>query len=254
MSDIRIGYIPVGVKFSPASDGSYPAAEEYHGVSYCDAVRQASDGAGKPLLITPGSIEVCRWSPVVLGLREPDKQFDMKIEYAAAFPTGSVLVAPINAFKSDAPPDVVLIRAERDQLKKLIVSLPPQDIAFDLAGKLDRSALEVFRSGGNPFDKMKVQTVNETLAALNQLEPWRDFTKWIFNRDWTTYLFDLLLDRFLANMSICRNSTAIPLKTGKVNVSYFCTGGIAWGMNKPNHLTCGFPYRLYEKFDLAWDS
>jgi len=249
MYKIKIGYIPVGVKASPEPPEYYPEAEAYKGISYCDAVRQASDGEGRALLITPGSIEVCRWSPVVLGLREPDQKFNLKVLYQFPFPTGSVLLAPVNLYNPNRPPDVVLIRATPAELKNVIAALGPENFAMDLAPHLDRSALSVFQSGGDTFDKKKIQIVNESLAKLNRSSQWRDFTKWVFNRDWTTYIFDILLDRFLANMSICRNSTAIPFVTGKANVSYFCTGGIAWGLNKPEHMTCGLPYDLFTKLD-----
>ena len=48
-------------------------------------------------------------------------------------------------------------------------------------------------------------------------------------------------------MSMCRNSTVIPFQKGKANVSYFCTGGIAWGKNKPDNMTSGYPYGIYQK-------
>jgi hypothetical protein len=46
-------------------------------------------------------------------------------------------------------------------------------------------------------------------------------------------------------MSVCRNSTVIPLLTGRVNVSFFCSGGITWGRNQPDHLTSGWPWAVY---------
>jgi len=48
--------------------------------------------------------------------------------------------------------------------------------------------------------------------------------------------------RTLADMSVCRNSTVVPLLVGRVNVSFFCTGGITWGRNDPDHLTSGWPW------------
>jgi hypothetical protein len=177
----------------------------------------------------------------------------LKVEYSLPIGTQSVLLAPIFRYHEGNPPDVVLVRATQEELKKLVAALGWDNMAVELAGKLDRSALEVFGSGGNPIDKKRVQFVNGTLASLNRSREWRDFTKWIFKRQWTTFIFDILLDRFLSNMSICRNTTVIPLLTGKANISYFCTGGIAWGLNKPNHLTCGIPYELYKKLDVEWD-
>lgn len=244
MTSIRIGYLPVGIKISPEPADRYPAAEAYTGISFCDAVRQASEGRGRAILLTPQSIEVCRWSPVVLGFRDPDPQFNLKVEYNLQKPVESVLLAPVGMYRSGNPPDTVIVRAEQEELKKLIRAIGWENVACDLAGRLDRSALEVFRSGGSPLDKARVQFVNETLGSLNQYDEWRQFTRWVFDRQWTTYIFDQLLDRYLSNMSMCRNTFVIPYLSGKANISYFCTGGIAWGRNKPRHLACGMPYSM----------
>jgi hypothetical protein len=48
-------------------------------------------------------------------------------------------------------------------------------------------------------------------------------------------------------MSVCRNSTVIPFLEDAGNISFFCTGGIAWGCNPPDFLTSGFPYGMIEK-------
>jgi hypothetical protein len=253
MATIKVGYVPVGVKISPAPPENYPAAEHYTGISYCDAVRRASDGSGKAFMIDDKSIETCLWCPVVLGFRNPDPKFNLKVEYSLPVPTASVLLAPVFRFGNHNPPDVVLIRATRTELKKIIDALGLENCAADLAGRLDRSALEIFSPGGNHIAKTRIQVVNKTLAALNRSGEWRKFTKWAFKRKWATYIFDILLDRYLANMSICRNSTVIPYLSGKANISYFCTGGISWGLNKPDHLTCGMPFDLYESLVLEWD-
>jgi hypothetical protein len=40
-----------------------------------------------------------------------------------------------------------------------------------------------------------------------------------------------------------QNVTVIPLLSGRVNVSYFCSGGITWGRNDPHHVATGWPWR-----------
>jgi len=188
----------------------------------------------------------------VLGFKDRDPKLDLKVDVVLPRDTARVLVAPVTAYADDAPPDVVVLRAFPDQVRRILDTLGWENFNEQLAGRLDCSALEVFKSGGESFDKKRVQAVNTLLAGLNRSEAWRDFTKWIFDRQWTTYVFNLLLERYLANMSICRNSTVIPYLTGKANVSYFCTGGIAWGLNKPRHMTCGMPFDLYRKLDVDW--
>jgi uncharacterized protein (DUF169 family) len=52
---------------------------------------------------------------------------------------------------------------------------------------------------------------------------------------------------------MCRNSTVIPHLTGKANMSFFCTGAVAWGLNKPQHITCGIPFPLIENIEFIVD-
>jgi hypothetical protein len=47
-------------------------------------------------------------------------------------------------------------------------------------------------------------------------------------------------------MSVCRNSSVVPLLSGRVNVSFFCTGGITWGRNQADHLTSGWPWSDFQ--------
>lgn len=245
-SGIKLGKAPIGVKFSPAPEKSL-SSQTFSGASFCEAVHLADGGAN--LLLTPESITTCRWSPVVLGLKPPDPNLDLKVEYRVPHPNPAVLVAPLKDFPADYPPDVVLVRAVPAEMKKIITVLGAENTAAYLTGLLDRSALSVFSPVGAEAEKRRIQAVNRTLARLNRSESWRDFTKWIFKNQLTTYVFDLLLDRYLANMSMCRNSAVIPHVTGKANVSFFCTGGIAWGLNNPEHLTCGIPYRLFDRIE-----
>jgi hypothetical protein len=91
--------------------------------------------------------------------------------------------------------------------------------------------------------------VNRILGGLARSERWQAFTCWLFQSRWVTARFDALISRTLADMSICRNSTVIPLLTGQANQSFFCTGGITWGRNRPEHLTSGWPWPLFQRVD-----
>jgi hypothetical protein len=57
----------------------------------------------------------------------------------------------------------------------------------------------------------------------------------------------------MANMSMCRNSFVIPLRENRANISYFCTGGVAWGKNDSRNMTSGFPRHLFVKLDAHLD-
>jgi hypothetical protein len=251
---VRVGYVPVGIKVGPEPPEEYPTGELYRGISFCDAVRRASDGSGRAFRLTRESIRVCRWAPVVLRFHDPDPRFDLKVGWTLPRPVPAILLAPVDQYGNDHPPDVVLVRTTPGELKKVLAAIGWENTAIHrVAGGLDRSALSIFRAGRHPLNTRRIQWVNRVLGLLNRSERWRDLTKLIFDRQWTTYLFDLLLDLFLANMSMCRNSTVIPYVTGKANISYFCTGGIAWGRNKPTHMTCGMPFSLYRRLEWKWD-
>lgn len=289
MNPIKLGYAPIGIKIAPEDLKNYPNARKYTGVSFCDAVRLASDGAC--FLLTKDSIEVCKWAPVVLGFAEPNPRYDLKVGINLLPFTSAIIMAPVDQYNRDYPPDVVLVRTGPEEMKNIAQGLGWEHMATGIADqsdqgitcctvksgtglksddqkepvigeagtakgkkqkyRVDRSALSVIKSEKNPFSLKRLILINKLLALLSKQKAWVDFTKWLFNRQWTTYVFDLFLDQYLANMSMCRNSTVIPYLTGKANISYFCTGGIAWGLNKPYHLTCGLPFSLYQM--LAWD-
>jgi hypothetical protein len=96
--------------------------------------------------------------------------------------------------------------------------------------------------------------VNRLLGGLARSGRWQTFTRWLFRSHWVTARFDAIISRTLADMSICRNSTAIPLLTGRANLSFFCTGGITWGRNRPQHLTSGWPWPIFQRVDQAFSS
>jgi len=98
---------------------------------------------------------------------------------------------------------------------------------------------------------VRVAAVNHLLAALARHRAWQAFTRWLFRFPAVTAGYDALIAAALADMSVCRNSTAVPLLTGRANVSYFCTGGITWGGNHPGHVTSGWPYPLYRRLSGA---
>jgi hypothetical protein len=89
--------------------------------------------------------------------------------------------------------------------------------------------------------------VNRGLAALAGSQRWQDLTHRLFRSRLVTAGFEALISRTLADMSVCRNSTVIPLLSGQVNVSFFCTGGITWGRNHPQYLTSGWPWPLFQQ-------
>lgn len=235
---------PVGVTLGGIGDEG--AVTVYRGVSYCDAVRRA--GEGEALLVLPGSIRVCGWAPVVLGLQSPRTRFERRLEPRLASPGGGLLLAPLAWFGArSAEPDLVLVRARPEVLAQMVALAGPGALWEGHGRRLNRSAAFLFKGGQAPRPPRRIAAVNRLLAALARHRRWQAFTRRLFRFPVITAVYDALIAWSLADMSLCRNSTAVPLLTGCANISYFCTGGITWGGNHPAHLTSGWPYPLFRR-------
>jgi len=216
----------------------------YRGVSYCDAVRRA--GEGQTLRVLPGSMQVCRWSPVVLGLKEAQGRFEEGLAPRLAFPVTGLLLAPLARFPGE--PEVVVVRAGQETTREMVQIAGQAPLLWDgHEGRLDRSALPLFSAGRASPRSGLISAVNRLLSPLARLAPWRTLTHWLFRSSLVTAGFDALISRTLSDMSVCRNSTVIPLQSGRVNISFFCTGGVTWGRNRPDHFTSGWPWPLFQR-------
>jgi hypothetical protein len=117
----------------------------------------------------------------------------------------------------------------------------------EYAGELDKSALQYLWENRSDWKVKLTLGVNRILAILQKQEWFRKLIASIFRSEVVSDLFDRIISRTMADMSICRNSTVIPLKTGRANISFFCSGGIAWGMNRHEHMTSGWPYPIFKE-------
>jgi uncharacterized protein (DUF169 family) len=229
--------LPVGVKLLDRSSPA-PNLPVYHGPAYCDAVHRA--GLGEVLQVLPGSIQVCHWAPVVMGLKEPKDRFEQGLAPRLDFPLAGLVLAPLDRFPGE--PDLVIVRAGREALQEMVVTVGRESLWTGHEGRLDRSAVPLFVGDESPPQYRLVGAVNRALALLARFPAWQALTQHLFRSRVITAGFEALISRTLADMSVCRNSTAIPLLTGRVNISFFCTGGITWGHNQPQHLTSGWPW------------
>ncbi len=238
----RLDPPPVGVRLlcSAQEYGEVPA---FAGVSYCQAVRQA--GEGRALRVLPGSIEVCQWAPVVLGLKSPEGNFEEGLAPRLDYPTAGLLLAPLDLFPGE--PEVVLIRTTRRVLDSLIRTVGRDHLWQGHGGRLAWSVAPLFSGGRFSLHYRAVQITNEVLAFLARSRGWRALTHRLFRSRLATAGYDAVISRALADMSICRNSTVIPLQTERVNVSFFCSGGITWGLNNPDQMTSGWPWVVFQR-------
>ena len=238
----RLDPPPVGVGLlrSAQEHGEVPV---FAGVSYCQAVRQA--GEGQAVRVLRDSIEVCQWAPVVLGLRAPQGHFEQHLAPRLEVPTPGLLLAALDQFPGE--PEVVLVRTTRQVLDSLIRIVGRDQLWQGHGSRLAYSVTPLFSGGRFTFHYRVIWHTNTALALLARSRRWQAITHRLFRSRLVTASYDAIISRTLADMSICRNSTVIPWQTGQVNISFFCTGGITWGLNRPDHMTSGWPWAVFQR-------
>lgn len=234
---------PMGVRFIAGVEPGLDDVERFSGISFCRAIAEAS--FGRELLVVPGSLSVCQWAPVALGLKRPENEFEGDVSPRMEGPVAGVYLAPVDHYREGLVPHVVIVRTGMVNFREIISALGGASFLDPDAHGRDATSLGDFTSGR--ASGRAVGPVNRLLSFLNRAGAWRRFTALIFKSTRVTRIYNRLITRWLVNMSMCRNSTVIPFREGKANISHFCTGGIAWGGNDPSNMTSGFPWEIYQK-------
>jgi hypothetical protein len=246
---ITLDLPPVGIKLlDNTTIGDYAGVTLFSGVSYCQAVFGAT--FGMELLLIPGSVKVCKWVPVVLGFKKAENEFERTIEpHLEAFTPG-IYIAPLHQFRQGVSPDVVIVRTKHDHYRQIIDILGWKNFIECSGLRQDRTALHTFMmKPPSGISALAIRYFNGALDVLNRFTAWHTFTALLFGSDFVTRIFDRFITRYMANMSMCRNSLVIPFQQQRANISYFCTGGIAWGKNDSRNMTSGFPHDLFLVLD-----
>ncbi|MCE5333578.1 MAG: DUF169 domain-containing protein [Desulfobacteraceae bacterium] len=248
---MKIDLPPVGIKVLH-DDAGLSDVRLFQGVSYCQAVFEATFGA--ELLVRQESIQVCQWAPAVLGFKTPQNSFEENLR--PRFPAGikALYIAPLALFRPELIPDVVLIRTSPERFQDMVDTLGWDGFIDPTPYRQDITALNAFRKRPlRGFSAWAIKNVNTWLHMLNRFRKWHHFTTLVFRSTWATRIFDRFITAYMANMSMCRNSLVIPFQNGLANISYFCTGGIAWGKNRPDNMTAGFPWEIYRRLESILD-
>ena len=246
---VKLELPPVGIKLlNEELLEEFKDTTLFSGVSYCQAVFGAT--FGMELLLKASSIKICKWSPVVLGLKQAENDFERSVNPHLEPCTHGVYVAPIHLFREGVTPDGVIIRTNPGHYRKIIDLLGWDSFIDPESYKQDQTALNTFKmKPPTGLSAIAIKYVNRVLSMLNRFTLWHRFTTFLFKSDFVTKVFDKFITRYMANMSICRNSFVIPWQQGKANISYFCTGGVAWGKNEPDDMTSGYPYETFLRLD-----
>jgi len=214
--------------------------KNFKGVSYCEAVRRASEG--EKLIVGNSSIEVCKWSPFVLGLKEPSDAFSLSIRPRFEYPVRALMLAPLSS--CDFTPDAIIVRAPIETIFAISKDLGEGSLQSRYRNDIGRTAIGL--EGKSKAKVFAARLVNRALCFLRKVPGFTRFTHILFKSSWITSTFEKVTKNAFADMSVCRNSTVIPVLENAGNISLFCTGGITWGGNRPEYRTSGFPGRFFE--------
>jgi uncharacterized protein (DUF169 family) len=244
---------PVGVKLLDEKMlEDFSNVTVFSGLSYCQAIFGAT--FSMELLIKPESIKTCKWVSISMGFKTPANDFERSINPHIEPFTKAVYVAPLHMFKKGYAPDAVILRTTPDNYRRIIDVLGWENFIDPEPYRQDITALNEYKmKPPKGFSAFAIKYVNKLLSALNRFAWWHNLTAVLFRSDFITKVFDKFITRYMANMSMCRNSFVIPYLTGKANISYFCTGGIAWGKNDPKNMTSGYPYEMFLKLSEKLD-
>ena len=240
---MKLDVLPVGVKVLRSLDG-FQGLEVFRGASYCEALEHAT--SGNEVLVTLESIDVCKWSPIVLGLKEPESPFEKGLGPRVDEPVAGYYLAPMSSFREGLAPDTVIVRGRPEQLREITDSLGEASLIRRYSGERGKTALGVRERGWSLRVKF-THRLNRLLARLGKLKSWDRFTRVAFRSEKVSSAFEMLLKRTVADMSVCRNSTVIPYFEDAANISFFCTGAVTWGGNNPANMTSGLPGELYDR-------
>ena len=157
---IELGSPPIGIRFFKAGEAPASGFRAYRGPSYCHAVGEAT--RGELVVVEPGSIEVCRWSPPVLGLKEPESDFEKEREPRLPFATSAIALGRLGDWPNSAgDPDVVLVRADRFAFEKLVGLAGPDRLYREHTG-IDRTVIPVLEGRvSHPVKTGLVKTANQ---------------------------------------------------------------------------------------------
>ncbi len=239
---MKLDVPPVGVKVLESLD-SFEDIEVFRGASYCEAVKCAT--ASREVVVTPDSIEVYKWSPVILGLKPPENRFENGIGPRMEEPVSGYYIAPMPLFRKDSNPDVVIVRGLPEQLKAVTDMIGEESLVGRYTGEIGKTVLGVDESGWSIMLRLS-RGLLRLLATLRRSKSWDRFTRFAFRSRRVSSALERIIKNNMGDMSICRNSTVIPYLEDAANISFFCTGGIAWGGNQPSHLTSGLPGWLFD--------
>ncbi len=235
--------------------------------SYCDAIPILSKENYKDgVIVTTDSIKVCHWSPVGLGLKEPETSVQKKIEPIFDELFHGIFIFNMGITSKNHPlqeaienPDTVTLIGTSENMAKSVEVIGLENFTKDYINQPNISAVSEFSNEDN-LTKKERRKRKRHLRSLKFIN-WLFASKLMSNKPMTklitrmlkNYSFVKIMDGFLrkfgTGMCFCYGASSIPYATQKANVSFSDAGSISWGGISNKDMVMGLPYYLYEKLE-----
>lgn len=243
MEEVILDLPVIGVKQLKDSLNGFEDIDRYKGPTWCDAVRLVT--FGQPLILEPGAIGVCSVAEVVLGLKDAEKAVDKIIEPRMEEHVAGYYLNHVSRFPKGVEPDTVIIRGRPSQVRNIAESCG--ELQKNYRGLIGASALDL--SGIQKLNTFSALVSNWMIGFAKRWKGFDPLMKAVMNTGPLMFVGEKMIEVSLADMSMCRNSTILPLIEDAGNISYFCAGGASWGGNKPTNMTSGYPFHIYKNFE-----
>ncbi|MHA1516282.1 MAG: hypothetical protein ACTSPF_12165 [Candidatus Heimdallarchaeaceae archaeon] len=211
--------------------------------SYCDAVRLLNNEKyAEGLIVTKDSIKVCHWSPVCLGLKEPETDVQKKIVPLFDELNHGIFIFNIGKTSKSHPlqsaidnPDAVTLVGSSENISKSVEVIGLENFTKDYIKQLELSAVSLF-SNEDILTKKERRKRKSHLRSIKIIN-WLFASKLISNK------------KFGTGSCLCYGAAAIPYATQKANISFSDSGSIGWGGLSNKDLLLGLPYNLYKTLE-----
>ncbi len=259
----------VGVKFLKKDElpQDFKTIKKPGVLSFCDALRLIDTNEFKDgIIVTADSIKICHWSPVALGLKEPETDIQKKIEPIFEELNNGIFIFNVGNNYKDHPlqnfidnPDTVTLIGSFDTVSKSIEQIGIDNFSKDYIKQLEFSALSLFTEDGTltKKEKRKIKRHLRSARFINSLfasrlinnKPMFKFITRLMTKYPMVKFFDGFLRKFGTALSCCYVSSSIPYTSQKATVSIIDTGSIGWGQMSKKLVFMGLPYSMYKTLE-----
>ncbi len=235
--------------------------------SFCDAFRLLEEEKyTEGLIVTGDSTKICHWSPVALGLKEPETDVQKKIVPLFDKLNHGIFIFNIGKTSKDHPlqnfvekPDTVTLVGTQENITKSVKEIGIENFAKEYFKQLEYSVVSLFSNEITLTKKEKrkgkrrlrnIKFMNWLFASkLMNNKPVDKFMTRIATKYRVVEILDNSLSKSGNGMSCCYASSSIPYTTQKANVTLMDTGSIGWGGLSYKSMFLGLPYNIYKKIE-----